>query len=517
MYKTGHYVRRYLLLVVILAVYHILHRHMVPLAAGSAILYWIALALIWIFHMKSRVVHPKINRYIVAFGITVEFMLITTLVKYEVLGFPALTRYLWYLYYLPFLLMPTILLVMSFNVYSTENEKMKKLTGVTFIIPSILFLFVITNDLHFLVFKPTNGFENIENEYKRMIIYFLVLAWIVVCVVSFYVILFVKSRTFRSKEMVILPITALIFAAVLFAVNFAGLDKKVIGYTLINPTEIIMISFIVLIESCADAGIFPTNYGYNEIIRHSALTGVITDTSGNTVYSGQDPEIPAEILSLPNENNTTVIGSEKFETRTIKGGKVIWKEDISEILEKNDALADIVEQLSEEADIARLEIEHRKETEEVKSKNEIFNRISEIIKPQTDRILELSECDKSDEEKYRNNLCKIMADGAYIKRRANLELISSDADCLEFSDLEVSVNEVLYYLGFCNCECSSDFSVQGQYTCRSIIDAFCTLSSVVEEMSVSGGTISAAASDDRFVVTYNGKTAESPLERVVSR
>lgn len=517
MRNTIHYIKRFLLLVVLLAVYHLLHRHLLPLTAGANLLYWIALVMMWMYHIKSKVVHPAIRQLILAFGGTIECLLIFTLIKYEVgPGFPLLMRYMWYMYYLPFLLMPTILFSASQLVFSSESRRMSKKDFLVYIPPLTMFLIVITNDLHFLTFVPTDGLENIESSYSYGVVYYLVLAWIALSVIAFYVVLIIKCKNFKSRKMYVLPISALILAALLFTMNFTSIDKKIIGYQLLSATEIIMLSLIVLVECCIDADIFPTNSGHSELMRHTSLVAVIADTDGNPVYSSESAEIPDSVLALPCEDNSTIIGTNRFETRPITGGKVIWKEDISDILEKNEALRSVIEQLSEEANIAKSENEIRQSNEEYKAKNEIFNRISAITEPQTNKILEIlsEECDSDEKEKH--NLAKITANGVYIKRRANLELIASNTPVLDASDLVVSVNEVLHYLELCNAECSSTLEISGEYTSKSIIAAFEIMKDAIADISENGGSINVTAENDELCIDYNGTSACAALAKEVT-
>lgn len=63
----------------------------------------------------------------------------------------------------------------------SENYRLTEKTGMLAIIPSVLFLFVITNDLHQLAFAFNGAPSNPSNGFTHQPIYYACLVWIVGC------------------------------------------------------------------------------------------------------------------------------------------------------------------------------------------------------------------------------------------------------------------------------------------------------------------------------------------------
>lgn len=121
---------------------------------------------IWIFTLYYRIYKKQIKGYVLGIGVLLVFLMLLRIAR-------ILTQYkyniLWYIYYLPIIFIPTLYYLCTKTILNKKNR-------IKYIIPisisSILFLFVLTNDLHGEVFSIRG------TTYHHEIGYFVICLWI---------------------------------------------------------------------------------------------------------------------------------------------------------------------------------------------------------------------------------------------------------------------------------------------------------------------------------------------------
>ena len=100
---------------------------------------------------------------------------------------------MWYLYYLPMLFLPLLGVYIALSMGKPEDYRLSRRTGMLLIVPAVLFLLVITNDLHQQVFAFKSGVPGLplSGTYFHRPLYFVCLGWIVGCMAFSLVCLFV--------------------------------------------------------------------------------------------------------------------------------------------------------------------------------------------------------------------------------------------------------------------------------------------------------------------------------------
>ena len=111
-------------------------------------------------------------------------------------------------------------------------------------------------------------------------------------------------------------------------------------------TAALCLLFALIIESCIQCGLIPSNTGYAQLFAASTISAQITDQSGKYIYQSQDseyiaPEIVRQVVQSPImlENGIRLSG------KPILGGYVLWKENLSELQEIVRELEDRKEEL----------------------------------------------------------------------------------------------------------------------------------------------------------------------------
>lgn len=112
----------------------------------------------------------------------------------------ALERWLWYAYYIPMTLIPLMSLFVALSLGKLEDYRLPEWTKFIYIPAIILIGFVLTNDLHQMVFRFPPGGLWTDSNFKQRIVYWIVFFWMTSSVLASLVITMFKSRVPRSKK-----------------------------------------------------------------------------------------------------------------------------------------------------------------------------------------------------------------------------------------------------------------------------------------------------------------------------
>ena len=120
----------------------------------------LAIYTIWITLLYIRIFDKTLKKYVLSIGVLLGFWMVVRMLKTYTTGYA--TEILWYLYYIPLLMIPTFYYNCSSYLINSKNKKRRI---ATIIISTILFLLVITNSIHNIVFKIKS---NIIDKYKKI-------------------------------------------------------------------------------------------------------------------------------------------------------------------------------------------------------------------------------------------------------------------------------------------------------------------------------------------------------------
>ncbi|MCF0105557.1 MAG: hypothetical protein HUJ53_02215 [Holdemanella sp.] len=199
---------------------------------------------------------------------------------------------------------------------------------------------------------------------------------------------------------------------------------------------------IILWESFVYIGLFPTNTMHKELFEASTIAAKITDEDYNTIYSSKYAiNVPVGLMIQSEEKELLIDKDTKMKNEKILNGHFLWFEDISymnSLLEKSKSLQD---KLEDENELLKAEASLRTREETVKAKSSIYNQISVELKDQINYISDVLETEKEDIA-----LKKAAIVGAYIKRKANLILLSHSSYHIDASELGLCFRESLHIL-----------------------------------------------------------------------
>lgn len=368
--------------------------------------------------------------------------------KYAVFGnVSALGRYTWYLYYLPMLCIPMLLFFVSLYVYAIDERKERRKWSWVAIVTAILVLFVLTNDLHQQVFRFQPGFANWDGDYSHGWGFILVSAWEYLLYLAAVAVLIAKcsiAKIHYRAGMILIPFVAGITMLLLLT---AGYMPKIGGDNVIQFPEALCFMAAGILECCIQLGLIPTNESYGKLMQMTSVRVRISDCNGNCVYqSSAAKELTKEQLTFPDK--TRIAEHTLLRRMDIPGGYGFWQEDVTELDCLNEELADAKDRLSEEAELIRLQNELEKTQAVIEQRSYVYDTISKRTQKQSQKITRLADeaTESSDMALSERNRKQIILLGAYIKRYANLTLLSSDSKIVDAGELALSVSEILRYL-----------------------------------------------------------------------
>lgn len=397
---------------------------------------YMGLFLVWGFSINRRVIKRQTRSLLTSVCALEVFWLTVREIKFRFISDPEILRHLWYAYYIPIILIPLLSLYISMLLGKPESYKLSRNT-VLFSVPSLVLLFLIlTNDFHQLAFRfPENAAVFSEREYTYGIVYYLTFAWVIICSLLSFILMFIKSRLPKNRKRLPLPLIVF-FAAAVYSVLY-GMRIEFVLKNLGDVAVVFCLFFTAFFESCIQSGLIQSNTRYFSLF--SALSDVeilITDKNYNIEYSSKHTK-KAVVSDMRLAEKEPIITKDKkrLYNMPVYGGRAIWSEDISEIIGLTEKLRDTQEELRERNALLQLEYEKEKEHRTVEEQNRLFDLLQNKTQPQLNRITSLVQeyktANSKDEKKQ--ILAEILIFGTFIKRNKDFIISMEYAD--EFPEL----------------------------------------------------------------------------------
>lgn len=401
-------------------------------------IYLLILSVSLILYYSYRLAHPGRLKITIKFlsWMMLFLILLRGIKDSAFVGIDVLSRFTGYLFCVPILLISLSFFFISLFISVNEEQRLSRKWYFVPAITIILILLILTNDLH----QPEFSW------YK--------LGWVIYTAVIWQSLLYIISVkiliskclvnvTKRNAWVIFIPFIAGIVLIMLYS---TGNMIKINGNNIIEFPEILCFMAAGVLECCMRLGLIPTNEVYNRLFRVLFISSHITDHLESTIYTSDVTHF-AQDQSYP-ENNTRIGKHSILHRMKIPGGFGFWQDDVTELDRLNTELADARNRLSEEAELTRLKNELKENQAKIRQRTIVYDTIAERTKSQSVAISRIAKearlsSDKAFREKSRKHILLL---GAYIKRYANLMLLSEDRKVIEVGELSISVAEVLRYL-----------------------------------------------------------------------
>lgn len=457
------------------------------------------LIICWIAFIQKRFISDRMRTLLVTMASFLLLYILLRTVRYQYVSdnTPRLSRFLWYLYYVPQIFAPLLSFIAAFSVGKADEEKISKRWFFAFFAAAVLSVGILTNDFHELAFRFREGFYNWETDYSYGFLFYTVTVWIYFWLLASIVMLYHKCRISSIRHRVWLPFIWLPVGT--FFVVMLALEDITGVRSLFRLPETHCFILAAIWESCIKIGLVPSNIEYNDFFSHSSLDAQIADAGCEVIYRSENAEPLSEKQMLSAIKKPVLIRQHTLLcSHGVLGGNIFWTEDLTAVNTMNEQLREIGEHLAQESDLIKAENEMKEQKARVEEQNRLYDGIAVFVKPYLDRINSLI----TDESRFHDNLKIAMVLNCYIKRRANLILIGDTKEMLSIQELYFSIKESCGYLKLCGVSCdiglpSQDFSAPKEEVCFAfdfwqlwIDEGLGSLTAITADISFSDGGLS---------------------------
>ena len=424
-------------------------------------LIYIGLAMAWGFSISRRTLHRDDRRWLLLGCAMAVLWLFLRAVKYRFFSDDAITRHLWYLYYVPQILAPLFSLFAALQLGRREGDALSRKWYLLFIPAVLLIGGVLTNDLHQLVFRAVPGAATLETDYTHGWMYYLAMTWIVGLLLATGIIVYRKCRVSESRRYAWIPLCVFLGGFALCALSFANI------YTFHKMPECFCLTFAAFWESCLQVGLLPTNGYYRYFFSESTVAAQIVNGRGEPVYRAKNaPNLTPDQLEAAACESILLNADTRLQSAPVQDGRVYWLEDISKINRIQAQLAEINARLSEENELIQAENELKRQRTQIEEQNRLMDAMLSLVQPQLLAINRLLS------DKSAQSLKHICIMGAYVKRRVNLALICDKKMVVPVDELAHCIRESLTYLTQYGAVCALHQEGKGSVSSRDVQTAY---------------------------------------------
>ena len=408
---------------------------------------------LWGFSLDRRIIQTQALHCLRLTAALMLLWLILRTLKYEFVTDLTVARYIWYLYYLPMLFIPLLGVYIALTLGKSEEYRLTERAGFLVAVPGILFLLVITNDLHQQVFAFSSGVPGVPDNYgySHGIFYFCSMGWMVACMIFSLVLLLKKSRVPCSKKKRLAPFV-IGCATVLYGILYL-LGLPAVRRWLGDMNVTFCLLYAAIYESCIRCRMIQSNTGYVELFEATTLAACIADRSGNIVLrsraAGEDMVCPREGIPLIRPNGI------RISSAPISGGYAVWQDNVRPLTELRTKLSENKTKIKNNKEKLQEAYLIQKKLNELTEKNRIYDEMEARYGEQIARIGQLlKQCEGAEPAETQSLLKRILLLGTYIKRDANLYFLSLEYELLPQQELRLTVDEAVRVMTVCGTECS---------------------------------------------------------------
>lgn len=428
-------------------------------------LIYIGLFSAWGISARSRILQKRMRYYLTAVAALMVFWNLARTVKYlclPPLGAEDISRYIWYLYYLPMLFIPLLALLVAIYIGRPEDARLPGWTVLLYIPTASLLVLVLTNDLHQTVFTfPQDAVKWLPSDYAYGAGYYAVIAWMLICAVMMLAVMLKKCRIPYSRRLIWMPVIPVIILLVYSAFYYSGAHW--LRFFAGDVTVTICLMYTATLELCIRCSLIRSNTRYRELFDASTIGAQITDDEYEICLSSKAArQVSADLMRRTESGPVLLDGGIRLCAAPIRGGHILWQENISDLLSVLKQLGDRKKELQKYSDLLEEENKQKRRKCELEEQKRLYAAMRRAVAPEMERLnglvgqLGASE----DEETLRMLHGRIAVAGAYIKRRSNLVFLSDKTGTVAAGELLLCLNESASNLRLAGISCGVSFDLK---------------------------------------------------------
>ena len=399
-----------------------------PLSLLRSVIY-LSLFMGWGCSLKKRIQQRQAQRYMVgAAGLMVFWLFVRTL-KFFFAAEPVEFRYLWYLYYLPILFLPSTALSVALTIGERDDGAAPRQSRWLWVGSGVLLALVLTNDVHFLMFRfpAGEGFSQwSDSDYSYGPLFRLVTLWQVGISIGAFGLLLKKCRLPGKKGYLWLPAIPLACAMVYLALYGFGFSWFFLFFG--DMTVVQCLLGAATLESCIQCGLIHSNSHYGALFEAvNGCSAQITDRDFTVRYrAGDAASFTRQQMESATWGPFSLPDGRVLHAMAVSGGYALWTEDNRELLALTEELQELRQELKDRGRLLRYEYGLEQGRRKVEEQNRLYDLLRSVTQKQIDGIAALEKAyrqtpDKTSQE-ARDILAQIAVLCCFIKRRKHLAL-----------------------------------------------------------------------------------------------
>lgn len=466
------------------------------------VLIYIGLLAAWGISVQTRIIQTQVRRYLLVIAGLMLLWLTLRTVKYNTYHMTA-ERFLWYGYYLPMLFIPVLAVLVALSLGKPENYRLPKWTHFLYLPSALLFLLVLTNDLHQLVFFFPTGVLS-TREYDYGIGYYVVLAWMVLCAAAALVIILAKCRIPQSRRYLWLPVVPFALALGYCAAYIKGVYWV---WLLAGDLTVSMCLIITAIfESCIQCSLIQSNTHYAELFHTSTIGALITDRDFSVACAAENARsVDSQTLMAAAESPVVTADGIRISEAPIRWGHVFWEDDISPMLAVLKELDDTREELQSYGSILQAENAQKARRKKLEEQERLYRAMQEKAAAPAVRLSNLAKALQGvqDADAARFLLWKMTVIGAYLKRRSNLIFLADRDGMVPVSEVALCLNESMDNLRLHVRRCASRLDFEGELRLETVAALYDFFEAAIELAmdDLSGAAANVTRKEDACVLS----------------
>ena len=437
----------------------------------------------WYFNVRRSFPQKQLRNNVAFFTAMFILLKVLTVIKYYfVIPGSSIARYAWYGYYFPLTFAPVFMLFASLHFGKPDNYRISRKWYWAFLPAALISAVILTNDLHQLAFVFPNGFSDWEHVYTHGIFYYIAFIWSGLGMLGVIILAVRSTFSRRLFKTAWLPLLILVMIGSYPLLYTNDLDKQLFIQTWFQMNDFICISCILLWESFVISKIVVSNSDYSDIFAASSLNAGLADSDNQVRQvsaSGLRP-LPEHLRAAQNGEVLLPDGDTLLKSRAVSGGWFYWTEDVKELRRLGEELSDSADYLEEENAMLRVSAQIEEGRRQTGEQTKLYDRVTEVLRPQLEKLDELLKNKPEDEEAFRDFLKTAGILVAYIKRRSNLLIQADTKPVFTGSELALCFEESAKALRMADISCELEINKESRISARDADRLYEAFESAVE-------------------------------------
>lgn len=451
---------------------------------------------LWLRNMNNRVLRSSVVRRFKTIGILLIFYLAFRTLKYEILlESPLAVRYIRYFYYVFPIVLIQLVFLTSLFVGKSERENISDFWKLLWVPTGVLVILILTNDIHGLVFSLDASSRGL-NQYGPVFYFGIIYIGILSLLTLFFTMI---PYITRGPISTIVPsISILLIWALYTFLYMLGWQPFEYFKMVFKSAEFNILMVILFIESLVFKRLIPSNRGYESFLKMSSLNIGIMDLNENIIFTPKNyPNIEPMLINKSYKKPVLLNENTLLESASINGGKSFWFVDLTDFNKLKKRLMQLNEEMLSENELLKANNKLKKNMVKVEEQKEIREYIQLKLEPQFEKLNNIMKNLPEDEVEFEKTLKYACILDVYIKRYANLFLLTKNKKDLDLSELRLAFSESLDYLELSQVRTDLDWRINRSFDAKICLKLYEIFQNILETYQPHMSSISLIFADKR--------------------